>query len=334
MISKIVNYSLLLNFLILAGTGVTRFFVPFSLSLSRLHILTGFCLAILVALHLKGKGRYYLRIISQKSERTKKPSSGFLLILTGAWVLFWVVAWNGWPVAEQLINLGYEARNRAHIFRPAPDVARLESAAGLEVAKRTEDDTRLWLDLEWTDDYRELETPVLAVWAESKNGTLIETIFLSEELSFADEVPWGINESNTRRKYILPIWRHRYSIVSGIDPDGEIDLTSGATPKHQFSLRTHLEAKEESFTLYAEVNKSADPNDDWADQPSVIYAVRVNPTDIQSYYLLKLIGHAGGDSTTDGMLNYDLSTLTSGKNFVERILIKVDWLTEESVGEE
>ncbi len=334
MISKIVNYSLLLNFLVLAITGTTRFFVPFSLSLSRLHILTGFCLAILVALHLKGKGRYYLKIISQKSEKAKKPSSGFLLGLTAAWLLFWVVAWKGWPVAEQLINLGYEARNRAHIFRPSPDVARRSEGAIIEVAKRTEEDTRLWIDLEWTEDFGDSEPPVIAIWAESKNGTLIETVFLSEELSFADEVPWGINETNTRRKYILPIWRHRYSIVSGINPDGEIDLTSGATPKHEFTLSTNLQSKDEPFTLYAEINRSADPNEVWEDQPSVIYAVRLNPTDIQSYYLLKLIGHAGGDSTTDGMLNYDLSSLTSSKKLVERILVKVDWLALEKEVEE
>lgn len=331
MISKIVNYSLLLNFLVLATTGIVRFFIPFTLSLSRLHLLTGFALIILVGLHLRGKGRYYVKIITLKAGKTKKPSSGFLLGLTSVWILFWVSAWMGWPGAEQLINLGYEARNRAHIFRPAPDVARLDLADGIEVAKRTGDDTRLWIDLEWQDDYKDAEAPVLAIWAESKNGTLIETVFLSEELSFSDEVPWGINDSNTRRKYILPIWRHRYSIVSGIDPDGEIDLTSGATAKHQFSLDVNLRSQDEPFTLYAEINQSGDGNDDWKDQPSVIYAARLTPTDVQSYYLLKLIGHAGGDSTTDGMLNYDLSTLTTAKSLIERILVKVDWLTQAKI---
>ena len=96
--------------------------------------------------------------------------------------------------------------------------------------------------------------------------------------------------------------------MSGIDPDGKIDLTSGATAKHQFSLDMNLRSNDEPFTLYAEINQSGDGNEVWEDQPSVIHAVRINPTDIQSYYLFKLIGHAGGDSTTDGMLNYD-STL-------------------------
>ena len=91
--SKIVNYSLLLNFMVLATTGIVRFFIPFSLSLSRLHILAGFSLVILVALHLKGKGGYYLRIIAQKADKAKKPSSRFIIGLTSLWVLFWVVAW-------------------------------------------------------------------------------------------------------------------------------------------------------------------------------------------------------------------------------------------------
>ena len=49
--------AMLLNFLVLVGTGGLRFFTAFNINLSRLHIFSGVILAILILIHLVDRSK-------------------------------------------------------------------------------------------------------------------------------------------------------------------------------------------------------------------------------------------------------------------------------------
>ena len=64
-----------------------------------------------------------------------------------------------------------------------------------------------------------------------------------------------------QRVDILPIWRHQFTLASGVEPDGDIDAYSGATPTHSFSVGRYLEEDPEGFYLSVEVNAPFDANE-------------------------------------------------------------------------
>ena len=74
----------------------------------------------------------------------------------------------------------------------------------------------------------------MRVWAESTIGSMIETLFLEQSLAYSEVPLW--EDYRTQRSHILPLWRHRYTLFSGISPSGEIDAVSGATEAHRFAL--------------------------------------------------------------------------------------------------
>ena len=57
-------------------------------------------------------------------------------------------------------------------------------------------------------------------------------------------------------------------------------------------------------------------------QPSVVYEATINMADGHNYYLMQLAGH-GHHSAQNGTLYPNLSTLTTARQLVERIVIGV-----------
>ena len=134
--------------------------------------------------------------------------------------------------------------------------------------------------------------------------------------------------ARTPRNHILPLWRHRYTAVSGIDPDGEVDGVTGATDTHSFALDPYLVPGEgQKFVLCVEVNAPHDPNEAWADatigQPSLLYTALVKVDDEQRYHLLELTGHGGG-AEASGDIHYDLDGLTTATDLVDLLLAKLE----------
>jgi len=156
----------------------------------------------------------------------------------------------------------------------------------------------------------------VAIWAETKSGTIIETLYLTGSLKYSESHRW--EEKDSRRGTILPIWRHRYTAVCGVDPAGATDLISQPTINHQWLLDNQLNDAKEAFVLYVEINLPGDG------APSLIYAASIDPDSGNPYTLLTLVGHSGG-SEKDGELNYDVSALPSDSLIVERILVKTIW---------
>ncbi|MCP5534723.1 MAG: hypothetical protein H7A51_00640 [Akkermansiaceae bacterium] len=301
---------MLLNFLVLLGTGCLRFFIAFDLHLSRLHIISGALLGICILFHLFDKSRNLRAILKPRNH-----PRAWLTPLVAAIVCstVWAAAWYGAPGVSHLMSLSYEQRNHASIFRSQDSVAYRHDDRLIRTTKLTSSGASLDLELLWKSNPK---GAAVAIWAETKSGTIIETLYLTNSLKYSEFHRWEGKDS--RRGTILPVWRHRYTDVCGIDPAGTTDLISQPTINHQWLLDNALNEAKEAFILYVEINLPGDGS------PSLIYAASIDPESTNPYTLLSLVGHSDG-SEKDGELNYDISTLPNNCQIVERILVNTVW---------
>lgn len=326
----LVNFGLLFCFGTLVASGAMAFFLPFSLVTTRVHILFGMATTILVGLHLSSRLPYFR---GQLFGRQKgKISPWTLLAVVATWALLLTASITGWTPTQKIVDQSYESRHRAQIVRSMPlsgfdelgthrrMVARLPSESGAVALS-------LFVSFE-----PNIETvPAMAVWAESTNGSIIETLYLDPRLAYAEEPDWG--GQHTKRSHILPIWRHRWTVVSGIDPNGQFDALTQPTPSHKFSLDNYLRlGQANEFVLCVEINTPGDPNETFTDphvgQPSVLYTAYVDVDSPQPYALLELTGHGGG-AETSGAIQYDLDPITTARSIVDLLLVKA----ERDIGE-
>ncbi len=317
-----VNYALLFSFLILAVSGILSFFEPFKLLTTRIHIVFGFTVVVLVLIHVADRLRYFRRSALSRRNRGL-PSTQLITAVVVSSVLLVAAIGNWWPV-RQFINLGHEAKNKAAIlrsdqhtaFKPVKDGAVLKHAPGEDVQVR--------LEIEWGSTMKETNAvPEIVVWAENTTGMMIKTFFVSEASAYSEAVKFGDNE--VRRADILPVWRHRYTLLSGVDPDGQLDGASAATPEHSFSIDDYLRADSSPFYIYLEVNLPDDPNETFPDgQPSAIYGAYIETEQQKTYHLLPLVARGStGGSGPKGAMYYDLDELSTTKEIIEKILVKV-----------
>ena len=120
-----VNFALLFAFLVLIASAFLRFFEPFSLATTRIHILFGAFVLLLVGLHLSSRIGYFSRRLKGVKASSGEPLSSKRLVVLPLITCAYLLAacfLNWWPVPH-LIALGYEARNRATIFRPESGTA-------------------------------------------------------------------------------------------------------------------------------------------------------------------------------------------------------------------
>lgn len=319
--NHIVNFGLLFSFLTLAVSGCLAFMRPFSLVTSRVHIVFGLVTMILVGCHLATRLGYFRRSLSSRS--TQGISARRLTAIGGAWLLLLVIALSGWFPSEYLIRLSYEYRHRTAIVRSSPlsgfeSIGDRSRAVVREVGEQGDLAVSLIIQLSQS----QTAAPSLAVWAETPSGSMIETLYLDPSLAYTEVPNWG--GIPTPRHQILPIWRHRYTLVSGIDYKGEVDAVSGATRSHRFALEDYLVlGEEESFVLCVEVNQPGDPNEAYPDphlgQPSLLYTAYIEPGQKPGYVLLELTGH-GGDAENNGAIHYDLESCTSALKSVDFLL--------------
>jgi hypothetical protein len=226
-----------------------------------------------------------------------------------------------------MMEQSYESRNSAQIVRASSlaGFGELSSHRKL-VARKTNSANAhdLSVYVSFRDEVQEI--PTVAVWAETTAGTMIETLYLERELAFADTVDW--HGALTQRNHILPIWRNRYTAISGIGPDGKVDAVTGATDTHSFALDKYLlPGKDNKFIICVEVNVAADTNDKWPDpqvgQPSLLYTALIKLDKSERYAILELTGHGGG-AENNGNIQYELDDITTAKGLVDLLLLKLD----------
>jgi hypothetical protein len=309
-----INIGLLFSFLTLAASGLLAFFQPFSLNVTRVHIVFGFLTFILVGFHLFKKLNYF-----KKQAKNNAKAWAWTTLVWGACT--YAALYNSFPV-QQVMSQSYEAKHRKEIIRPAPVVAALLEEQQLMVSRQPKEgkDTALSVHLALNPETK--GEPAIAIWAETKAGSMIETLYISPELAYSDLPTWS--DQATPRHKILPVWRHRYTTLSGVDPEGKIDAASGATENHSFSLDTYLNVDADAYVIFCEINMPQDPNADWDDkklgQPSVLYSAYVEHREGRKYQLLELTGH-GGAADKSGQIHYDMSNITSAKQLIDIVLI-------------
>jgi cytochrome b561 len=322
----LVNFGLLFSFSALAVTGVLAYLEPFSLTVTQIHILAGSVTLVLVILHLLSRIPYFKSRVS-KGKQPESMRKQVLLFGAGfGFLLYAAVA--GLPPSSWLIENSYEHKNRAQIVRSSNLVGfdQPEPHRKLIVRKSLDGNASgLSINLSFLKNLNPM--PSIAVWAESTVGSMIETLYLEQSLAYSEIPLW--EDYRTQRSHILPLWRHRYTLLSGITPSGEVDAVSGATESHRFALDPYLVAgKENEFVLCVEINAPADTNEQHKDpilgQPSLLYSCLIEIDREEPYYLLELTGHGGGDALETGNIQYDLDDIDSAKQMKDLFLVKLE----------
>lgn len=313
MIRHAVNFGLLFAFLGLAVTGALAFALPFSMATTRVHIVFGGLTLLLVVAHLVSRTRYFSGKLAGKGS-----ARGMVAGVAAAVGMTAAAAIAGWWPTRAVVDLGYEARHQEKIVRGSPLAGFLDEGETQWIVREAEDPKLPALALAM----RLRGDPALAVWVESDAGTMIETLYLPEELAYSETVEWqGVK---TERHRLLPIWRHRHTMVSGVEPDGTIDLYSAATRTHSFRLEEHLR-EGKAFVLCVEVNAVRDSSEAWPDEdlgrPSLLYTAYFEAAD-EGYALLELTAH-GGEAAEGGTLAYDLESVGDAAELVDLLLARV-----------
>jgi hypothetical protein len=189
--------------------------------------------------------------------------------------------------------------------------------------------------------------PSFAVWIESLEGELIQTIFVTQSVATgyyaygdAGDGSWLKVPGPAARPASLPYWLHRREIgVAGQlpDPDNPLpDAYTGATPPASFNMLAETkESLPDRFKVLTEVNQPWDWNRYWTNdkyeneaeyrtsaQPALIYAVEVDLNEPQNIYYLNPIGHSHY-SGADGKHYSNLKTFTTALEIFESITLKI-----------
>ncbi|UUO07745.1 hypothetical protein M4951_05400 [Blastopirellula sp. J2-11] len=278
----------------------------------------------LVAVHVLGKVAYFKKHLQTGSANFSRPALAMTVVSCLAVAMAAIFAV---PPTQWIMEQGYEARNSASIVRASPLVGIGETSFNrYSVRRDTNSDNVFALSVYVSFREHVRERPAFAIWAETATGTMIETIYLESELAYSESVTW--KGALLRRNHILPIWRNRYTAISNIGPDGEQDGTSGATSTHTFSLDDYLTpSNSRNFVLCVEVNLPKDFDQRWNDpqigQPSLLYSAYIKADEPQQYAMFELTGHGGG-AENNGIVQFDLDEITTAKEIVDLILLKLE----------
>jgi hypothetical protein len=330
LIRHIANLGLLLAFATLAVTGVMSFVLPFSITTARVHIVFGLVTLVLVGLHLATRVDYFTRIAKQSVSFNAKKKPQVPRWLVASIVLAWAgllwVSFMGSRPASDLIAMGYEARRTAEIFRAAPQTAYEQVSETVRVASLSAEsgEVIIRVEVEYRDDLP--KQPAAAIWAQSTGvpARMIETLYVDQALAYSATPNW--NGKPAPRHHILPIWRHQYRDINGVDPTGDTDAVTSATPNHSFSIEQSLASEDDEIVICLEFNAHGDPNEAYPDahlgQPSVLYTALIDLASEQDYYLMSRTAHGGG-AETDGQPRYDFEDITTAKDLVEKVLVQI-----------
>ena len=322
----LVNFGLLFSFSALSVTGVLAYLRPFSITVTQIHIISGFVTLVLVLMHLLARLPYFKNRITKGSQGA---SLRLQVILFGSVFGFLVYgSVSSIPPSSWLIDNSYEHRNSSQIVRSSSLVGFEEPAQHRKwIVRKSQDDKGSGLSIYLSFQEELNPMPSIAVWAESTTGSMIETLFLEQSLAYSEVPLW--EDYKTQRSHILPLWRHRYTLLSGIKPSGEVDAVSGATESHQFALDPYFEkGKGNEFILCVEINAPEDITEKFSDpilgQPSLLYTSLIDVDREDPYYLFELTGHGGGDALETGNVQYDLDIIDTAKEMKDLFLAKLE----------
>ena len=330
---KIVSLSIALSFVVLLITGLLSYFTEYKRTVATLHTVFGLLFSLAILFHIKNNLR-----------SLKAYSKGkMIVIISLAIILLMIGAYFRIEPFGKMMNYG----------------ARLKATSGKEinlseyeiVEMNIGGEIQLTLDLLRAEHYWH---PQMAVWIEDVEGNYIETLFVSkatakglffggrskENFKSFDEKKDA--KGDYRRVNALPVWSHKkgkvYADGMYVPPSNDPmpDAITGATITDNFKLLSSTKSLSK-FHIRIEINVAFDDNEFYSEfdfpddevfhngtgqlgQPSVVFEATVDMNDDKKYYLMELIGH-GHRSGQTGDINTDLSTLTTAKQIVERIVV-------------
>ena len=299
---------------------------PFSITVTQIHIIAGFITLVLVLMHLLARLPYFKNRISKGKQGASLRIQVILFGTVFGFLVYGSV--SSIPPSSWLIDNSYEHRNSSQIVRSSSLVGFEEPAPYRNwIVRGSQDDNESGLSIYLSFQEELNPMPSIAVWAESTTGSMIETLFLEQSLAYSEVPLW--EDYKTQRSHILPLWRHRYTLLSGIKPSGEVDAVSGATESHQFALDPYFEkGKGNEFILCVEINAPEDITEKFSDpilgQPSLLYTSLIDVDREDPYYLLELTGHGGGDALETGNVQYDLDLIDTAKEMKDLFMAKLE----------
>ncbi|MCF8227817.1 MAG: DUF2271 domain-containing protein [Bacteroidales bacterium] len=190
--------------------------------------------------------------------------------------------------------------------------------------------------------------PLMAIWIEDMDSNFMETLYVAQSIGTSvfrhgDASSGKWQPGTIRRPAALPYWSHQRGVKAkdGLylpAPEEPVaDAITGPTPPSDFVLISKSSNKlPDRFRILFEINQSWDWNEYWTNtkypddteyksssQPSIIYEAVIDRNSQKQEYFMNPIGH-GHYSGKDGKLYTDLSTLTTAKQIVERIVVKIE----------
>jgi len=191
--------------------------------------------------------------------------------------------------------------------------------------------------------------PTFSFWIEDLEGNYIETLYVTEYLAKGvyghgalGVGKWDSKPGPAERPSTLPYWLHKWkgnASRNAVLPSPESpvpDAITGATPPGDFVLETVAKKPlPVQFRLMMEINQTWDWNEYWNNnlypddfdykiscQPALVYSVVVNSDQAGKDFYLNPIGHSHY-SGKDGELYTDISTLTTAKEIVGKVCVKI-----------
>lgn len=332
---KIISLSIGISVIILIVTGILSYFQDYSSNVATLHTLFGILFSLGVLFHFKNNFRS-IKLYTKGKTVSLLGLLSLLLLLGG---FYQITPFN------QLMD--FSAKQKASAKKE------LNQTTYQLVEMNTTNDIKLIIDLLRSEHYWH---PQMAIWIENEKGNYIETLFISKAtakgLFFGGRSKSNFKSfdknKNTSGEYrhvnALPVWAHKrnvkYTDGMYVPPSNQPlpDAITGATITDNFKLNTSIEPFKK-FVLKIEINVAFDDNEYYSEydfpedtifhngtgqlgQPSIIFSTNIDMNDGKNYYLMELIGH-GHHSGQNGTIYPDLSTLTTAKQIVERIVVGV-----------
>lgn len=332
---KITSVSIALCFFVMLTTGILSYYQDYSRVLATVHTVFGILFSIGVFCHLVNNFK-----------PLKSYWKGSLLFIILAIFLFFLAGtfFQKEPFVS-FMDLGAKLK--------ATSANGLNHAQFEVLEMNTHKDIQLSVDLLRAEHYWH---PQMAIWVEDSLGNFIETLFISKATAqglffggrskdnFKEFDEQKTGSGDYRRVDALPVWSHRRGIRYDdglfVPPSNDPmpDAITGATFIDNFKLLTSIDQMDK-FQLYLEINVAFDDNEYYSEydfpdddvfhngtgqlgQPSVIFHTAIDLNNGIPYYLMNLVGH-GHQSGQTGQLYTDLSTLTTAKQIVERIVVGV-----------
>lgn len=323
---------------ILVGSGVLMYLIPFNKGIASLHTFFSMLFVLGMIFHLINNKLPLTNYISGKRQSKFKKLQAPLIFSIA--VLVVVSLYLQVPGFSAFYEFGNQIRNEQLGKKEVNfdyEVIDLKKAIG----KHT-----ISVELKKGEAF---QYPLFAIWIEDTYGNYIQTLYISRVISsskfdFGKKVNDTWESATVRRPEALPYWSHKRGIKAAdglympLGNSSDIDAYSGATPTGNFIINSKSEIAKGNYKILVELNQSYDwneyytkdkyPNDKiysgsgQVGQPSLIYEAQISSNDFDSntYKLMNLVGH-GHYSGKNGELYKDLSQVTSAKQIADRIII-------------